>query len=83
MPVKPLGRVLTASKKNADTEYHHKHHSSKAVASPVHTVGIERLMMAHTLSMLKTNAVTRHSNKSAVGLPKGHHSHAVRSPTTQ
>ena len=45
-------------------------------------VGSHRAM-AHTFSMLKTNAVTRWSNKSTVGSPKGQHSRAVKSPTMQ
>ena len=62
--------------------YDRTHHRSNAEASPVDPVGSD-IEYRTTVCMFKTNAIARCSYKSAVGSPKGHHSSAVRSPTTQ
>ena len=56
--------MATKKMQNAEVygQYYRRHHHS--------TVGLHRTpMKARSLSMLKTNAVTHHSNKSAVGSP--------------
>ena len=58
-------------------QYERKHHCSNAVASPLDTVGrIERRATVRTLSILKTNTVTRRS----LGVLLERRGDAVRSP---
>ena len=73
-PLSHQGGVLAAFYKNAERQDERRENSMDAVATrwELHRTPweiLERQGSAFLLDMLKTNAITRRSNKSAVGTP--------------
>ena len=73
-PLSHQGGVLVAFYKNAERQGERRENSMDAVATrwELHRTPweiLERQGSAFLLDMLKTNAITRRSNKSAVGTP--------------